>query len=85
MSVVHSFTSSQSIGLLPVQTPAWQVLVWVQTLWSSHDVPSGLAGLVQAPVDGLQTPAVWHWSLAVQALMQCPPHSICPGGQVAQR
>src|SRR5262249_5973257 len=29
--------------------------------------PSALAGLEQVPVAGLQVPAAWHWSWAVQA------------------
>ena len=28
--------------------------------------PLGFAGFEQTPVLGLQTPAVWHWSLVVQ-------------------
>jgi len=29
-------------------------------------MPSGLAGLEHAPVLGLQVPAAWHWSEALQ-------------------
>jgi hypothetical protein len=29
-------------------------------------VPSPADGLEQAPLVGLQVPATWHWSLAVQ-------------------
>src|SRR5215813_9824524 len=57
----------QATGLPPVQTPAWQVSVWVQASPSSQAVPSGAAGLVHAPVAGSQVPAVWHWSRAAQA------------------
>jgi hypothetical protein len=35
---------------------------------SSHDVPFGLAGLEQMPVDGLQIPAAWQESSAVQEI-----------------
>ena len=69
----------------PTQAPFWQVSVRVQALPSSQAAPFGFAGLVQAPVAGSQAPARWHWSLAVQAGMQAPPHSIWPAGQGAQR
>src|SRR5213594_808388 len=46
--------------------PDRQVSVWVQALPSLQAVPSGASGLEQAPVEGLQVPATWHWSLAVQ-------------------
>jgi hypothetical protein len=39
---------------------------WVQTLLSVQGAPSGLAGLEHRPVAGLQMPASWHWSNAVQ-------------------
>src|SRR5262249_20740477 len=53
---------------LPIlQAPAWQVSVCVQALPSLHAVPSAAAGLEHCPVPGLQTPAVWHWSLAAHA------------------
>jgi hypothetical protein len=47
-------------GLLPVQTPAWQVSVWVQALPSPQLVPFAALGLEQMPEAGLQTPATWH-------------------------
>src|SRR5947208_2849499 len=50
---------------MPTQMPASQASVCVQALPSSQPVPSGLAGLLQAPVVGSQVPAVWHWSEAV--------------------
>jgi hypothetical protein len=37
----------------------------VQALPSLQVVPFAAAGFEQAPVDGLQVPAVWHWSCAV--------------------
>src|SRR2546428_464297 len=49
----------------PTQAPAWQVSLCVHALASLQLVPLGLAGLLQAPDAGLQTPAVWHWSAAV--------------------
>src|SRR5439155_1225821 len=54
-------------GSAPPSFHRWQVSVCVQSLPSSQGAPSGLAGLVQAPVAGLQVPAVWHWSEAVHA------------------
>jgi hypothetical protein len=74
----------QTTGLLPVQTPAWQVSVTVQAFPSSQAVPSGLAGLEQGPMAVLQVPASWHWSdggqsAAVQQLvdgMQVPLQSL---------
>src|SRR2546422_50101 len=51
---------------MPTQMPASQASVRVQALPSSQPVPSGLAGLLQAPVAGSQVPAVWHWSVSVQ-------------------
>src|SRR2546428_10478603 len=49
-------------GFPPTQAPAWQVSVCVQALPSLHGAPSSLAGLLQPPDAGLQTPAVWHWA-----------------------
>jgi hypothetical protein len=54
------------IGSEPTQTPDWHASVWVQALPSSQARPSGSGGFVQMPVDGLQAPAVWHWSGAGQ-------------------
>src|SRR2546427_783189 len=63
----HWSLAVQVTGLLPVQTPDRQESVWVQALPSLQAVPSGASGFEHAPVDGLQVPATWHWSLAVQA------------------
>jgi hypothetical protein len=52
-------------GLAPVQMPAWQVSLCEHELPSLHDVPFGALGFEHVPVAGLQTPATWHWSLAV--------------------
>ena len=38
----------------------------MHALPSLQAVPSGASGFEQAPVEGLQVPATWHWSLAVQ-------------------
>jgi hypothetical protein len=53
-------------GSAPIQLPDWQVSVCVHKSPSSHDVPLGFCGLLQLPVAGLQLPALWHWSSAVQ-------------------
>jgi len=50
----------QLTGFDPVQSPAWQVSVWVQALPSLQAVPSGFAGFEQMPLAGLQVPATWH-------------------------
>jgi len=53
-------------GFDPEQVPAWQLSLCVQAFPSLQLVPSGSAGFEQAPVAGLQLPAEWHWSDAVQ-------------------
>src|SRR5438034_1268517 len=53
-------------GLLPVQTPLWQLSVCVQALPSLQALPLAFAGFEHVPVAGLQVPAAWHWSEAVQ-------------------
>src|SRR5207247_1910333 len=59
LAAVHAALSA------PTQAPAWQVSLCVHALASLQLAPLGLAGLLQAPDAGLQTPAVWHWSAAV--------------------
>src|SRR5205814_1685285 len=82
-AVWHWSAAVHTTGLAPTQAPAAQVSVRVQALPSSHGAPSSLAGLVQAPVAGLQTPAVWHWSAAVHTTGLAP--SQAPAGQVSVR
>ncbi len=50
---------------------------------SVHADPFGFAGFVHVPVDGLQVPAEWHWSLAVQTTGLVPRHA--PAWQVSVR
>ena len=51
----------QTTGLLPVQTPAMHVSVWLHALPSLHVTPSDFAAAVeQVPVVGLHVPATWH-------------------------
>src|SRR2546427_527353 len=68
-------------GLAPTQAPASQVSVCVQALPSLHGAPLSLGGLLQTPVAGLQVPAVWHWSAAVQATGLAPTQA--PASQVS--
>jgi hypothetical protein len=66
---------THTTGFEPEHTPAWQESVCVQTSPSLQAVPSGFAGLEQAPVAGLQVPASWHWSAAAQATGFVPVHT----------
>src|SRR5205823_3424988 len=63
-AVWHWSEGGHTTGFVPTQAPAWQVSVRVQALPSLQEAPSGLTGLLQAPVAGSQVPAVWHWSEA---------------------
>jgi hypothetical protein len=56
----HGSSGVHRTGLPPTQVPLWQVSVCVQGLLSLQAVLSGLAGLEQSPVAGLQAPATWH-------------------------
>src|SRR2546422_2604214 len=50
----------------PLHTPALQVSAAVQALPALQAVPLATSGFEQAPVSGLQVPAMWHWSGAGQ-------------------
>jgi hypothetical protein len=65
----------QVTGFVPVQTPAWQLSVWVQELPSLHEEPSALAGFEHVPVVGLHVPGVWHWSGVPQITGLPPTHT----------
>ena len=54
--------------------PAWQTSVWVHALPSLQLVPLAACGFEHVPVLGLQVPATWHWSLAVQVTGLDPVH-----------
>src|SRR5438067_711014 len=71
-TVWHWSAAVHTTGLAPTQAPAAQVSVCVQALPSSHGAPLSLAGLLQTPDAGLQTPAVWHWSAAVHVTALAP-------------
>src|SRR5439155_1126534 len=77
----HWSAAVHTTGLAPTQAPAAQVSVRVQALPSSHGAPLSLAGLLQTPVAGLQTPAVWHWSAAVHTTGLAPTQA--PAAQVS--
>jgi len=64
-SAVHALVSEQLIGV-PTQLPAAHSSPVVQALPSLQVEWSGRTGFEQAPVVGLQVPAVWHWSDATQ-------------------
>ena len=52
----HWSEAVQTTGLLPVQSPLWQVSVCVQALPSLQAVPFAAFGFEQTPVPVLQTP-----------------------------
>jgi hypothetical protein len=71
-AVWHWSGAAHATGLLPVQTPTWQVSVCEHALPSLQLVPSDFAGVEQTPVAGMQEPAVWHWSGAAQVTGLAP-------------
>src|SRR5437773_1671653 len=80
-AVWHWSAAVHTTGFAPTQAPAWQVSLCVHALASLQLVPLGLAGLLQAPDAGLQTPAVWHWSAAVHTTGLAPTQA--PAAQVS--
>src|SRR2546427_765197 len=62
----HWSCAVQVTELPPVHVPPWQVSLCVQASPSLHPVLSGLLGFEHSPVAGLQVPASWHCSWAVQ-------------------
>src|SRR2546422_520875 len=87
----HWSEAVQATGLLPVQTPLWQVSVGVQALPSLQALPLAFTGLEHVPVVGEQVPATWHWSEAVQATGLLPAQTplwqewVCVGALPALR
>jgi hypothetical protein len=64
---------------LPEQVPLWQTSLLVHELPSLHVLPFGFVGFEQTPAE--QTPALWHWSLAVHTTgvpVQAPPLQTSP-------
>src|SRR4051794_24633964 len=68
-------------GAPAVQTPRWQVSLWVQAFLSSQGAPSALAGFEHVPLVGSQVPGSWHASLAAQATGFAPEQT--PAWQVS--
>src|SRR3989442_281822 len=64
-----------------MQAPDWQESGCVQPSPSVQAVPSGFAGLEQAPVAGLQVPATWHCPSAAQTTGFAPTQA--PAWQVS--
>jgi hypothetical protein len=62
----HWSLAAQATGFAPVHAPPRHVSVCVHALPSLQVVPFAAVGFEQVPVLGLQAPATWHWSLAVQ-------------------
>ena len=78
---VWHWSCAVQVTVVPLQVPAWQASAVVQAFPSLQVVPSALLGFVQAPVDGLHIPAVWHWSCAVHVTVvpvQVPPWQASP-------
>jgi hypothetical protein len=72
----HWSEAAHVTGFDPVHTPLEHAKVCEQAFVLGHVVPSGASGLLQVPVAGLQVPAAWHASLAVQVTgvpVQVPP------------
>jgi hypothetical protein len=65
-------STAQITGSAPMHVPAVHRSLRVQALPSSQVVPFAAGGLLHRPVAGLQAPAAWHWSLAVQVTELLP-------------
>jgi len=68
----HWSLAVHATGFTPVHAPDSHVSVCVQALPSSQPAPSERVGFEHDPDDGSQTPAMWHWSLAVHATAFAP-------------
>ncbi len=67
----------QTISLPPVHVPVWQVSDVVHESPSSQPVPLLALGFEHVPLPASQTPAWWHWSLALQTT-GVPPTQLPP-------
>jgi hypothetical protein len=61
-------------GFDPTQLPFSHASACVHAFPSLHVVPFAAVGFEHAPVDGLQVPATWHWSLAAHVTGFAPLH-----------
>jgi hypothetical protein len=81
-AVVHGPLAVQVTAVPLVQVPATHELPDKQRSPVLHAVPSGSDGLLQIPVDGLQTPTVVHGPLATHVtgvpLVQAPAWHVSP-------
>jgi len=73
LSSVQGLLSEQTLGLPPVQTPLWQVSVWVQALLSEQLAPDAGA-YTHAPVWVLQLSVV-HGLLSLQVTLPVATHA----------
>lgn len=64
--------ATQVLAEPATQVPAWQTSPLVQALLSEQVVPFGADGFEQLPSTVLQTPAMWHWSVAPQVFGEPP-------------
>jgi len=71
----HWSLAAHTTGFAPVQTPAWQLSLWVHALLSLQPVPFTAVGSEHVPVPVSHTPATWHWSLAVHTTGFVPVHT----------
>src|SRR5207249_4043985 len=82
-AVWHWSEAVHTTGFVPTIGRASRREVRVQALPSLQAAPSGLAGLLQVPVAGLQVPAAWHWSEAVHTTGFVPTQA--PARQASER
>ena len=64
--MLHWSAAPAQLRGAPPHVPSVHVSFTVQKSPSSQDVPLVFGGFEQWPVVGLQVPASWHWSEAVQ-------------------
>jgi hypothetical protein len=74
LSSVHALPSFTASGVPAVHVPLWQVSLPLHTLPSGQAVPFAFVGFEQVPFVGLQVPASWHASDAVQITGFAPTH-----------
>jgi hypothetical protein len=74
----HWSRAVQAVAVPGEHVPDWQVSPVVHALLSVHVVPLVAIGFEQTPVPVSQTPATWHWSVALQITGFEPTHSPVP-------
>jgi hypothetical protein len=68
------WSDAAHVRAVPAQAPLVHTSPVVHALPSLHVVPFAAVGFEHAPVLGLQVPATWHWSEAVQVTGLDPVH-----------